>query len=115
MKRTFAYKTAVYFIQITLVIVGLFLLWHLLPTQHDTYPDRVPEAPITATLPEATTPAAATEDDPGWDCRTRGNHVCGPGSNHAAGCYSGGVLIVAWTNYTDPKLDPLWAQYNPPC
>lgn len=24
-------------------------------------------------------PPAETEDDPGWDCRTQGNHVCGVG------------------------------------
>lgn len=110
-KVTFIRKTLVYLAQIVLAIVGLFVLFHVLPTGHDTYP--LPTAPITATMPEATTPPI--EGEPGFDCRINGNHVCGPGSGQPAGCYVNGVMSVPWTNYTDPKLDPLWAQYNPPC
>lgn len=51
----------------------------------------------------------AEEDDEGFDCRYQGNHICGPGSAHEAGCYSGGVLVERW-NETDH-----YGQVNPPC
>jgi hypothetical protein len=42
---------------------------------------------------------AAMEDEPGFDCRTQGNGVCGPGSvNPAPGCYNRntGAFIAPW-------------------
>ncbi len=75
-----------------------------------------------ATPPPADQPAgdgAATdgdgpnEDEPGWDCRTMGNGVCGPGQVHPAGCYvrSGkraGVLLRPWdaAMAADPHYRP---------
>lgn len=68
------------------------------------------------TLPKATT-KAKTEDSPGWDCRTQGNHICGPHApgGHEAGCYRDGVRVIAWSNYRSPRKDPLWAQMKSPC
>lgn len=80
-------------------------------------PDCTGHDPVTVPEPSpklAPTPALA-EDDPGWDCRTRGNHVCGPDSDHPAGCYRDGSLVVAWRNYDNPRLDPLWARLTAPC
>lgn len=92
----------------------------LLALNHGHDPSEpLPETTVTQTvpvpLPEATTVPAIAEDDPKWKCQTQGNHICGPGSGAPAGCYSGGVLVIPWTNYTDPHADPLWAQLNPPC
>jgi hypothetical protein len=71
------------------------------------------------TLPKATkkAPKATTEDSPGWDCRTQGNHICGPNApgGHAAGCYRAGVRVIAWSNYSTPRKDPLWGQVHSPC
>lgn len=61
------------------------------------------------------TPKPPVEGEPGFDCRTQGNRICGPGSNFPAGCYNDGVRVIPWTNYTDPKLDPLWAKLQSPC
>lgn len=38
------------------------------------------------------------EDDPGWDCRTMGDLVCGPTNSQGvtAGRYSAGVLVQGW-------------------
>ncbi|CAN3132248.1 hypothetical protein ACNUDN_30425 [Mycobacterium sp. smrl_JER01] len=47
----------------------------------------------------AASPAVqAQEDQPGWDCRTMGNHECGPANSQGvpAGRYEGGVLVQAW-------------------
>lgn len=48
-------------------------------------------------------PAAAAarpnEDEPGWSCVDRGNHVCGPGNSEGkpAACYDdGGVIVALW-------------------
>lgn len=73
--------------------------------------DRESELPATP-LPSATAPA---EDSAGFDCAINGNHVCGPGSQHKAGCYRDGVLVIPWTNFEHPRLDPLWAKREPPC
>lgn len=77
-------------------------------------PIQLPQTTVTQPLPTATH-VAVTEDDPGWNCTTQGNRICGPGSGHPAGCYSGGVLVIPWTNYTSPRSDPLWAQVKSPC
>lgn len=37
--------------------------------------------------PDTDDATEVNEDDPGWDCRTMGNGVCGPGATYAAGCY----------------------------
>lgn len=58
-----------------------------------------------------------TEDSPRWDCRTMGNHVCGPnGSKYKPGCYVGKTLVIAWTVFDNPRTsaqeqrqDDLWA------
>lgn len=78
----------------------------------------LPTATVTETItvPATTAPERITEDSGKWDCRTRGNRVCGPTkSGPKAGCYRGGVLVIPWTNYTNPKLDPLWGQVISPC
>jgi len=58
---------------------------------------------------------AVQEDQAGWSCTTMGNHVCGPKSGAPAGCYSNGQLVIPWTNYTNPKADPLYGQLTAPC
>jgi len=77
------------------------------------------KSPTPKILPKATkkVPKATTEDDPGFDCRMQGNHICGPGApgGHQAGCYRGGRLIIAWSNYSSPRKDPLWGQVHSPC
>lgn len=44
--------------------------------------------------------APAPYGSPGWDCRTMGNWVCGPGQDHAPGyyvnTYGGPVLVAPW-------------------
>lgn len=70
------------------------------------------------TAPTAAPPAPTRqpkEDDPGFDCRTQGNRICGPGAGFPAGCYRDGVIVIPWTNYTDPKSDPLYGQFTSPC
>lgn len=47
--------------------------------------------------------ADIAEDNPKWDCRTMGNHVCGPDNgNHWAGLYftdgDGVRLVKPWLN-----------------
>jgi hypothetical protein len=85
---------------------------------------RVPGATKTRYLPGATKTiikkvagGKITEDSKGFDCRTMGNRICGPGApgGHRAGCYAGGHLIIAWGNYADPQKDPLWGQVKSPC
>lgn len=47
-----------------------------------------------------TAPAAPAPPPGGWDCRTMGNWVCGPGQPYAAGYYvqtvNGPVLVAPW-------------------
>jgi len=45
------------------------------------------------------------EDDPAFDCRTMGNHVCGPDNSQRVdpGVYSHNVRYVTWEQY---QLDP---------
>jgi hypothetical protein len=43
--------------------------------------------------------AHAVEDDPGWNCVTDGNRICGPGNANGVppGCYdTAGVLVAPW-------------------
>lgn len=38
------------------------------------------------------------EDDPGWNCATSGDRICGPNGDdlgHAAGCYNDAAALVA--------------------
>jgi hypothetical protein len=91
------------------------------PLPEATKTIQLPRATTTKTLPQATktitkkVPQATTEDDPGFDCRTQGNRICGPGLAIPAGCYRGGVRVIAWSNYSHPQLDPLWGQVKSPC
>ena len=41
--------------------------------------------------------AQVQEDQPGWDCRTMGNRVCGPDNSQglAAACYNDRAEVVA--------------------
>jgi hypothetical protein len=81
-----------------------------LPGATKTIIKKVPKAT------EKVAPRKIQEDDPGWDCRTMGNRICGPkGSAFEAGCYRNRVLVIAWTNYSDPTKDPLWGQVKSPC
>lgn len=45
---------------------------------------------------QAVKPAA--EDDPGWNCATMGDHICGPGNSEdlPAGCYDNATLVIPW-------------------
>ena len=54
----------------------------------------VPLAGPTIAISHAT---AIQEDDPGWDCRTMGDRICGPTNSNlvAAGCYNDGAQLVA--------------------
>ncbi len=42
--------------------------------------------------------AGPAEDEPGWDCRTQGNHICGPANTDGItpGLYRDGVLLELW-------------------
>ena len=53
-------------------------------------------APVASADPGPGT--AITEDDPRWDCRTMGDHVCGPHNSNAVapGVYAGGTLQATW-------------------
>jgi len=56
------------------------------------------------------------EDEPGFDCRTQGNRICGPsGSKYTPGCYRDGRLVIAWVNFKNPEADPLYGQVKSPC
>jgi predicted Fe-S protein YdhL (DUF1289 family) len=43
-----------------------------------------------------------TEDTPGWNCATDGNHVCGPRNPEhlPAGCYDDATLVIPWAKMT---------------
>jgi DNA uptake protein ComE-like DNA-binding protein len=73
----------------------------------------------TATPAEPAIVAAAPvhEGDPGFNCATMGNHVCGPDNTEGipAGCYDQGTLVVAWERYDDPAQDTLYGQLTSPC
>jgi hypothetical protein len=96
-----------------------------LPRATTTTTIKVPGATKTRYLPQATktitkkvpsvTKSHPAEDDPGFDCRTQGNRICGPGLAIPAGCYRNGVRVIAWTNYSDPRKDPLWGKVISPC
>jgi hypothetical protein len=103
------------------VAVGIFLTpWVAYAGSHvddvtatqSAYAEPLPETP--KPLPVATSHSPA-EDDADWDCARNGNRICGPKSGHPAGCYRDGVLIIPWTNYADPKSDPLYGQMESPC
>jgi hypothetical protein len=77
------------------------------PCVLDTDPDADPVSvepdndPVTAgEVLDAITPDpdAAREDEPGFDCRTGGNGICGPGSGFTPGCYNRntGAFIAPW-------------------
>jgi len=105
---------------IRIVAVGIFVVIVLNVMHHFTgesapVPTTTTAIVTPAPLPTATTPSAVTEDSAGWNCATQGNHICGPNSGHPAGCYHGGQLVIPWTNYTNPRLDPLWARLTAPC
>ncbi len=41
-------------------------------------------AALTSGCTSAGTSATIQEDEPGWDCKTMGNMICGPVSNYSA-------------------------------
>ncbi|AXC38432.1 hypothetical protein SEA_PHRODOBAGGINS_65 [Mycobacterium phage PhrodoBaggins] len=51
-------------------------------------------------------PAPTPEDDPAFDCRYHGNHICGPLNvdGYAPGLYIDGVLVDPWP--VDPASTP---------
>jgi hypothetical protein len=63
---------------------------------------------FTAICGGSPTAPAPLEDEPGFNCATQGNHICGPKGDAPAGLYRDGELIVPWTNYSDPQSDPLY-------
>jgi hypothetical protein len=84
-------KTLLAGIAAGLIIVGIPLAINGTPIAEDT------DTAITEDSPGGS--AVATEDSPGWDCRTDGNRMCGLGNDqHApAGCYgTNGRLVVVW-------------------
>lgn len=59
----------------------------------------MPVGALLAASPASAQPGTAiTEDDPRWDCRTMGDHVCGPHNSNAAapGLYNDGGLLASW-------------------
>lgn len=64
----------------------------------------------------AASPADDTQDTYSTaHCALKGNKICGPGNSEGApaGCYTGGHLDIAWSNYSEPRSDLLWARgYN---
>ena len=87
-----------------------------LPQATKTIIQKVPQATKVAPKKVAPSKRPPLEDEAGFDCRTQGNRVCGPdGSQFPAGCYRGGVRVIAWSNYSNPRLDPLWGQVKSPC
>jgi len=79
------------------------------------YGTRVDGASVTCMAPGEYDALPVQEDSPSWSCQTMGNRVCGPGGAAPAGCYSGGALVIPWSNYADPKSDPLYGQLTAPC
>lgn len=65
---------------------------------------------VRATVAPATLVTQVQEDGPGWDCRTRGNHICGPGGRIQAGCYEHGRLVIPWVRFDVPREDFLWGR-----
>lgn len=67
---------------------------------HTATPAPAPQAQpvITYKWGQAKAPAKLQEDDPGWNCATMGNHVCGPGNTEhlPAGCYDDAMLVLPW-------------------
>lgn len=63
-----------------------------------------PAAPSAAAAPSA--PHVA-DDDPRFDCRTAGNHLCGPTNDQhvTPGCYSGGRLVAPWNPVMGDDVD----------
>jgi hypothetical protein len=59
-------------------------------------------------LPAPADAAPITEDSPAWDCRTDGNHICGPHNAQgvAPGLYRGFDLISPWPTVTQCVLPP---------
>jgi DNA uptake protein ComE-like DNA-binding protein len=78
-----------------------------------TTDEATPDTPATV----AAAPAAAQEDEAGFNCATMGNHICGPDNREGipAGCYDHGTLVVAWERYDDPTQDTLYGQLTSPC
>jgi DNA uptake protein ComE-like DNA-binding protein len=75
------------------------------------------DEPTTPNTPAIVAAAPVHEGDPGFNCATMGNHVCGPGNREGipAGCYDQGTLVVAWERYDDPTQDTLYGQLASPC
>lgn len=71
----------------------------------------------TPNTPATVAAAPVHEEDPGFNCATMGNHVCGPDNREGipAGCYDQGTLVVAWERYDDPAQDTLYGQLTSPC
>lgn len=68
---------------------------------------------ISLALIGVATPAmAGTEDSRNWDCRSNGNHICGPGNPQhlKPGLYVGNRLAVTWYQL---KTWGVWP-YGPP-
>lgn len=59
----------------------------------------VPLAGPTITIAHADPAGQVQEDDPGWDCVSMGNRICGPTNVQGvtAGCYNDqAALVAAW-------------------
>jgi hypothetical protein len=65
-------------------------------------------AALTFSAATGGTAGAPLEDEPGFNCATQGNHICGPKGDAPAGLYRDGELIVPWTNYEHPEQDELY-------
>ena len=64
--------------------------------------------PAVACTPAAKADPTVTEDSPGWNCVTMGNHICGPTNDQgvAPGLYRGGELVKRWPTVTTCTTPP---------
>ena len=64
--------------------------------------------PAVACTPSAKASPEVTEDSPGWNCVTMGNHICGPTNDQgvAPGRSRGGELVKRWPTVTTCTTPP---------
>lgn len=99
--RTLAIRTFLLGIPMTILILGTFAYFRRL--EHFGTQVR-PAVPVTH----------ITEDDPRWDCRRMGNHVCGPFYMPNAPEIQANIANARnWLNETCPKGGFAWAESNP--
>lgn len=87
----------------------------LAPTAVVVLPPAAAEPTTTVDAPDLN--GTLQEDDPGWDCRTGGDRICGPLSDdagHTPGCYDDiGTLVALWPCYVVTNADGSADVYTP--